>query len=239
MNHCYDLYQQVGGLSGFTEKLVNQLHDRAQRNALLKNGAATATDFIATALICKSISKVNHFASLETTPGNGVYKRIMSYVQHFKPVTVARDYAQELLGAAKENNTVDSIRKKLRGITNNSSNDNFSKNPSNKSQLNAKVPVKAGPHGVYQDAPYHTKNGNAWKSKAPIDGQKALDNSFKVDKPDSRRRIGISNGEFVVLDQTRPGLFHGHVRIWEELEREMRAPLMKAGLVTSKGKIKK
>ena len=65
-------------------------------------------------------------------------------------------------------------------------------------------------HGVYEDAPYHTSTGNSVKSPKPIDGQAALDNSIQI-KPTSPRRLGYSNGQFVVLDETRPGLYHGHV----------------------------
>ena len=58
----------------------------------------------------------------------------------------------------------------------------------------------------------------------------------------TNRRIGISEGEFVVLDQTSggafpSGVFHGHVRSWGELTSRMQAVLRKAGLVTKGGKI--
>lgn len=51
------------------------------------------------------------------------------------------------------------------------------------------------------------------------------------------QRISISKGEFVVLDKTRNGLYHGHVRSWSGLTPKMRAELQKAGWVTKKGKI--
>nr|WP_231593346.1 RHS repeat-associated core domain-containing protein [Enterococcus faecalis] len=95
------------------------------------------------------------------------------------------------------------------------------------------------PNGKYEDAPYHNKNqGNATKSKAPKNGQKALDNSYEI-KNTSKRRISVSDGEFVVLDETSNGLFHGHVRKWEELTNEMKSILQKNGLVNKKGKILK
>ncbi|EHU9649354.1 hypothetical protein K7P65_002531 [Enterococcus faecalis] len=94
-------------------------------------------------------------------------------------------------------------------------------------------------NGKYEDAPYHNKNqGNATKSKAPKNGQKALDNSYEI-KNTSKRRISVSDGEFVVLDETSNGLFHGHVRKWEELTNEMKSILQKNGLVNKKGKILK
>ncbi|MNF00363.1 hypothetical protein D3C80_1991820 [compost metagenome] len=39
--------------------------------------------------------------------------------------------------------------------------------------------------------------------------------------PNTDRRIGISKGEFVVLDKTRDGLYHGHVRSWSELDQKI------------------
>jgi hypothetical protein len=41
----------------------------------------------------------------------------------------------------------------------------------------------------------------------------------------------------VVLDETTPGVFHGHVRSWEQLRPEMQNALRKAGLVDRRGKI--
>ena len=78
---------------------------------------------------------------------------------------------------------------------------------------------------------------NSSKSKAPSNGQRALDNSFSVSE-NTARRIGISDGEIVILDQTSPGLFHGHVRTWNNLRQEMKNILIDANLVTSRGKIK-
>lgn len=59
-------------------------------------------------------------------------------------------------------------------------------------------------------------------------------------KDTSPRRVSVdsSTGEFVVFDQTREGIFHGHVPSWDELTREMQNVLIDAGKVTSKGKIK-
>lgn len=91
-------------------------------------------------------------------------------------------------------------------------------------------------NGVYENADYHTQNDTGIKNRAPSDGQAALDNSLPIG-PNTNRRIGISNGEFVVLDNTIGDIFHGHVRSWDELTQIMQAVLRKAGLVTKKGKI--
>jgi hypothetical protein len=40
----------------------------------------------------------------------------------------------------------------------------------------------------------------------------------------------------VVLDRTQEGLYHGHVRSWEELTSDMQKALKKAEIVTDKGK---
>lgn len=39
------------------------------------------------------------------------------------------------------------------------------------------------------------------------------------------RRIGLSCGQMVVLDQTAPKLYHGHVRDWGGLTEVMRTKL--------------
>lgn len=77
---------------------------------------------------------------------------------------------------------------------------------------------------------------NGRKNKAPKDGQTALDNSIPIGN-NTTRRVGISNGEFVVLDEITKGVFHGHVRSWDELSSKMKAELIKAGMVNKKGKI--
>ncbi|WP_204343380.1 polymorphic toxin-type HINT domain-containing protein [Paenibacillus elgii] len=93
------------------------------------------------------------------------------------------------------------------------------------------------PFGKFENADYHGETNNGVKNKAPNDGQTALDNSLSIG-PNTDRRIGISDGEFVVLDRTSEGLYHGHVRSWGELTPTMQAILRKAGLVNKKGKIK-
>ena len=92
-----------------------------------------------------------------------------------------------------------------------------------------------GPNGTYEKASYHN-NGNSVKSAAPINGQLALDNSVSIGANTSRR-IGISDGQFVVLDMTTNGIFHGHVRTWNELTQSMKNALINAGMTNRKGKI--
>jgi RHS repeat-associated protein len=90
----------------------------------------------------------------------------------------------------------------------------------------------------FDGASYHGKVGNAVKSRGPTNGQSALDSSVRV-KQTSTRRVGIDydRGDFVVFDETRPGLFHGHVRPWTELEGPMQKALVDAGMANRRGKI--
>ncbi len=91
-------------------------------------------------------------------------------------------------------------------------------------------------NGRYKDADYHSSKDNSVKSRKPTDGQDALDKSVQV-KTTSPRRVSVSKGEFVVLDQTVEGEFHGHVRAWADLDVQMQNALIKLGVVSRKGKI--
>ncbi|WP_330464443.1 hypothetical protein [Micromonospora zamorensis] len=91
-------------------------------------------------------------------------------------------------------------------------------------------------------------------SRAPANGQSALDRSVQIKETNERRRIGVDHqtGEIVVLDRHRriepsnPGddvveIYHGHVRDWEDHSKDgpnddMRNALKRAGLVDKKGR---
>ncbi|MGB1271774.1 MAG: hypothetical protein ACPG5T_06860, partial [Endozoicomonas sp.] len=96
----------------------------------------------------------------------------------------------------------------------------------------------AGTSLKYELAPYHGLKSNSVKSKAPVHGQSALDNSIQVSQ-NSPRRVGIDYQakEFVIFDETSSGVFHGHVRTWEELRQQDQAVLRKHFGVSKKGKI--
>ncbi|HFC6479832.1 TPA: polymorphic toxin-type HINT domain-containing protein [Neisseria meningitidis] len=88
----------------------------------------------------------------------------------------------------------------------------------------------------YKDASYHGKNDNSVKSRAPTNGQAALDNSVQV-KSTSPRRVGVdkANNEIVVLNKTQTfnngsAEYHGHVRSWQDLHTDQKNALKKAGL---------
>ena len=97
-------------------------------------------------------------------------------------------------------------------------------------------------NGVYAGSDKHHQfsgpgRGRGPVGKAPTNGQAALDISIQV-KPTSPRRVAHepTANEFVVLDETLEGEFHGHVVPWSELHQDMQNALIKAGVVTRKGK---
>ena len=61
----------------------------------------------------------------------------------------------------------------------------------------------------------------------------------------NKRRVGISDNEFVVLNRTKKGVtrdkdvFHGYVQTWEDLEEKMQEALKNAELTDKNGKILK
>lgn len=95
-----------------------------------------------------------------------------------------------------------------------------------------------GERNIYEP---HTKHGSVDRgsaSRAPTNGQEALDNSVRV-KDTSPRRVGVDpkTKDIVVFDQHLEGKFHGHVREWGELTSEMQNALRNAGLVNARGKV--
>ena len=102
-----------------------------------------------------------------------------------------------------------------------------------------------GNKGVYEDAGYHHPNSQGAKSPAPKNGQKALNNSVLVKEKGNnnyQRRVGISDSEIVILDETSSGKFHGHVRTWKEIcndygSKDLKKILIDSGLVDKKGNI--
>jgi hypothetical protein len=75
-------------------------------------------------------------------------------------------------------------------------------------------------------------------SKAPKNGQDALDCSVQI-KDSSPRRVGIDyeTSEFAIFDEHTPGNYHGHVRTWDELEQQHQNALVRAGMTDRKGRI--
>ncbi|WP_212748088.1 RHS repeat-associated core domain-containing protein [Pseudoalteromonas sp. S3178] len=102
------------------------------------------------------------------------------------------------------------------------------------------------PKRVYDDSTYdkHGKEDKGDVSKAPKDGQKALDNSVQI-KETSPRRVGVDqgNGEVVVLDKHETSgnkeTYHGHVQktITDQKTRNAASTLPNV-VVNKKGKWK-
>lgn len=100
----------------------------------------------------------------------------------------------------------------------------------------------------YEASPKHPawERGNFGKvSKAPKNGQAALENSVEVG---DKTRVGIDyeTGEFVVFNRTfeYQEIWHGHVREWKQvrggtdpLNNQMRSALIKSERTTPNGKI--
>ncbi len=98
------------------------------------------------------------------------------------------------------------------------------------------MPLDYEPNPKHGPQSHSTAKGVA--SRAPTNGQAALDNSVQI-KLTSPRRIGVdrSNGEIVVLDQHLPDRYHGHVRTWDDLTQPMQNALKNAALVDKQGNI--
>ena len=113
-------------------------------------------------------------------------------------------------------------------------------------ELNNNGPEKPDPEWLkgqtYEDAPYHGQTSQVGprgvKSAAPRDGVKALRNSYGVSE-NAPRRIAADavSGQFVILDRTGKGLWHGHVRIWDNLTQGMRNALIRNGITNQRGKV--
>ena len=102
------------------------------------------------------------------------------------------------------------------------------------------TPVTSTHHQyTYEPNPKHGPKQRGNIGAEPTNGQPALDDSVPI-KGTSTRRVGVdpTTGEIVVFDETYPGkgVFHGHVRSWDELTQEMKNALIKAGLVDKKGR---
>ena len=98
---------------------------------------------------------------------------------------------------------------------------------------------KKHPHGRYEENPKHHQHSKGNISKPPRDGQAALDNSIEV--PGKDCRVSIQDSQIVMLQQHRPGRFHGYIEgNFYNLDPQVQRALRLAGRVinTKTGKIK-
>jgi RHS repeat-associated protein len=93
----------------------------------------------------------------------------------------------------------------------------------------------------YETSPKHGPQKMGRVGAAPKNGQAALDNATPVKGGDMKRLVGVDpgTGEFVVFDETHigQGIYHGHVRTWDELTDDMRRSLIESGFVDHRGRI--
>ncbi len=93
---------------------------------------------------------------------------------------------------------------------------------------------------TFQPSPKHGRNQRGNAAPEPSNPQRTLEESISFN-PNTTRRVGVDyrSGEFAVFDETfnGSGIYHGHVRTWNELTQQMQSALRRAGLVTNKGKI--
>ncbi|MFD8384815.1 putative T7SS-secreted protein [Streptomyces sp. NPDC059679] len=100
---------------------------------------------------------------------------------------------------------------------------------------------KSGQDGLrFEKSDKHGKVQRGRAGAEPLDPQGTLEKSILFN-PNTSRRISANyeTGQFAIFDETHngTGIYHGHVRTWDELNDKMQAALRKAGLVTAKGKI--
>jgi len=105
-------------------------------------------------------------------------------------------------------------------------------------------PPPKGPHGYFIPSDKHGSKARGKAGAGPDwhEGQKALDASVEIEG-DSKRRVVVYGGKYIVFDQTSPGVYHAHYRPWdgqlnERLALDMKEALKEAGMVKgNKGKI--
>lgn len=107
------------------------------------------------------------------------------------------------------------------------------------------------PNGIYEPSPAHKDVRNGRKSPGPNkeEGQKALDLSIPVydENEELATRVVTWGGQFIVFQDTTPGVWHGYYVSWEKqgpnnqgLRQEQKQALNKAGMAHPKsGKILK
>ncbi len=63
-----------------------------------------------------------------------------------------------------------------------------------------------------------------------------MNNSFPI-SDSSRHRIGVSENQIVELKQTSSGEYHGYVRTWQDICKDLKLKnkLIKNGLVNKRG----
>lgn len=91
---------------------------------------------------------------------------------------------------------------------------------------------------TFEPNPKHRRRKRGRISAQPTDGQEVLDHSVQI-RDESPRRLGVDslNKEIVIFMQHLPGIFHGFVVEWENLEPLAQSILQELRLVTRHGRI--
>ena len=91
---------------------------------------------------------------------------------------------------------------------------------------------------TFEPNPKHRSRKRGRISAQPVNGQAVLDYSVQIRK-ESPRRLGVDrvNNEIVVFMQHLPGVFHGFVVEWKDLESRAQKILQELGLVSRRGRI--
>lgn len=92
---------------------------------------------------------------------------------------------------------------------------------------------------TFEPNPKHRSRKRGRISAQPTNGQAVLDSSVQI-RQQSPRRLGVDalNTEIVIFMQHLPGVFHGFVVEWKDLEPRSQKILQELGLVTRRGRIK-
>ena len=91
---------------------------------------------------------------------------------------------------------------------------------------------------TFEPNPKHRSRKRGRISAQPTNGQAVLDNSVQIRK-ESPRRLGVDqfNKEIVIFMQHLPGVFHGFIVEWKDLEPRAQKILQELGLVSRRGRI--
>ncbi len=105
--------------------------------------------------------------------------------------------------------------------------------------LGIKINVDEDPGLKFEKSPKHGTEQRGKAAPEPLNAQETLELSVQIKETSSRRvAYNPSTGQFAVFDETHngTGIYHGHVRSWDELTQDMQNSLVNSGVVDRKGK---
>jgi uncharacterized protein RhaS with RHS repeats len=97
---------------------------------------------------------------------------------------------------------------------------------------------KPGKGLIYVANPKHGRSQRGRANPESTNPQESLENSIEISETTTRRIVvDKDTNEFVVFDEHRPGVFHGHSRSWGELDQTMQSAFHKNDLANKKGEL--